>query len=397
VNSKRVEKSSYKNLCLMNQSTLLCQRSGGFKSSDGSISELILDPPHLTPLPRFDEDYGRERQQQLEYYLHALLSNRHLMSQSKVLRQFLGLIDDSTSHSLLKELFKRRRDEYYERMELEASSAQAREAEHTLQENSLWIEKNPHLQLQSSSSAFEDASLDGGSSFAESPLSHLTDSVSSMAMYFENKIGYPHLKKAISNPFMEGEEVTAPQRNPSVAAAAAVALGDQFSDDEEDDDEDEDMIWLGTGDSSSQEEGSLGERQQEQQREKEQEEQEGSISPEKRSSYRERISHNIKRRTQYRESILLQFSGLDEEDSGEDSNFSSSSAHTSTPPSPTSSVAKHLWESFMSLLQSISKSSSSSSDTLTLTQSIEIVPIVILAVVVYLVSSGIGSENHIRR
>jgi hypothetical protein len=328
------------------------------------------------------------------------------MSQSKVLRQFLGLIDDSTSHSLMKELFKRRRDEHYERLELEASSAQAREAQ-TIQENSLWIEKNPqqqHQQQQQSSSG-EGSSFSSHPAFVDSPLSQLTDSVSSMAMYLENKIGYPHLKKAI-NPFKEEEDTEAtPQRGDPLAT-----LGDRFSDDEEDEeeeDEDEDMIWLGTGDPRDSEEGPLTQQQQQQQ--------EGDVvssrSPEKRSSYRDRISHNIKRRTQYRESILLQFSGLDgedcqEEDSGEDSSSSSgttakfsqrsqspprSPSHASLLPStspPRSSVLKHLWESLMSLLQRISSSSSSES----LTQSIEIVPIAILAVVVYFVSSGIGSE-----
>jgi hypothetical protein len=326
------------------------------------------------------------------------------MSQSKVLRQFLGLIDDSTSHSLMKELFKRRRDEHYERLELEASSAQAREAQ-TIQENSLWIEKNPQHQQQQASSA--EGSFSSHPAFVDSPLSQFTESVSSMAMYLENKIGYPHLKKAI-NPFKEEEEdtKTTPQRDP------LATLGDRFSDDEEDEEEeDEDMIWLGTGDPRDSEEGPLTQQQQQQQQQQQEGDVVSSISPEKRSSYRDRISHNIKRRTQYRESILLQFSGLDgedfqEEDSGEDSSSSSgtttkfsqqsqspprSPSHTSLLPStspPRSSVLKHLWESLMSLLQRISSSSSSES----LTQSIEIVPIAILAVVVYFVSSGIGSE-----
>jgi hypothetical protein len=119
----------------------------------------------LTGLPhspeRHDEDYARERRRQLEYYLHALLSNRHLMSQSKVLPSFLGLlpgtaapnVNTSTSVSsssnssvtasqtLLKELFKRRRDEYYEKLELEASTTRLlRQNEEELMET-LWIEK----------------------------------------------------------------------------------------------------------------------------------------------------------------------------------------------------------------------------------------------------------------
>lgn len=319
------------------------------------------------------------------------------MSQSKVLRQFLGLIDDSTSYSLMKELFKRRRDEHYERLELEAASAQAREAQEMVPENSLWIERNPnqHQRRSSSGGDMGASSFSSHLAFADSPLSHLTDSVSSMAMYFENKIGYPHLKKALSpdEEEEEGEGEKGMKETPKSDPLAA--LENQFSDDEEDDevDDEDDVIWLGTGDPSATEEEHVGG--------------DGvSMSPEKRSSYRDRISHNIKRRTQYRESILLQFSGLDE-DSGEDSSSSPSPGVTtrsaseniqsppqpppissplsSASPPPSSSMMKRLWVSLMSLLQRISSSSLSSSETLT--QSIEIAPIVILAVVVYFVSS----------
>lgn len=319
--------------------------------------------------PRFDEDYTKERKRQLEYYLHSLLSNRTLMSQSKVLRQFLGLVDDSTPQSILKELWKRRRDEHYERLELEASAA----AKENIQEETLWIEKTPHSISDESDSL--PANL---SAFADSPLAHLTGSVSSMAMYLENKIGYPHLKKVLNSLKDEEEENEDKETLQEQPKTLSGHLEDRFSDDEDDDNDSldsEDMLWLGTGDGSLSRQDSISQP-------------DGLRSPDK---YRDRISDNMKRRSEYRESILLQYSGLHDDPDQQDGMPSSPEltlensldeiSLTQIKPQESRTLIRRTWEYMMSILQSLSATRSSN-----VTQSIEIVPIIILAVVIYYVS-----------
>lgn len=303
------------------------------------------------------------------------------MSQSKVLRQFLGLVDDFTPQSILKELFKRRRDEHYEKLELEASSI----AKENIQEDTLWIEKT------SSSISDESAPSNFRQALADSPLSHITESVSSMAMYLENKIGYPHLKKVLNSlkdheDDEDNDKTTQEQLKPTVNH-----LDEHFSDEEDDGDDQnsidsEDILWLGTGESLSHK-YSISKP-------------DGLGSPDKLSSYREKITDNMKRRSEYRESVLLQYSGLNDEP---ESDESQSSLHGSTSQSISEEVSatseqkisklsepktiiRRAWSYFMSLLQSLSATHS--------IISIEIIPIIILAVVVYFVSrSEINKET----
>jgi hypothetical protein len=247
-------------------------------------------------------------------------------------------------------------------------------------------------------------------------------------MYLENKIGYPHLKKVLGgmSPLgrQEEEEEEEEEEEDKVSGEGGTrrregegSLNEKEPSEgegegEEGDDEDslcsEDMIWFGTGTGgslistpSSSSEGIASPT--------DPLPQDGSMSPEKRSSYREQISHNIKRRMEYRESVLLQFSGLNEDERDDQRERASlplspvpstpSSPHQKASPSAPilstpSSIFKRLNDSLMSLLQMVSSSSSSSES---FTHSIEIVPIAILALVVYLVSGtrrGDGGEGE---
>jgi hypothetical protein len=366
------------------------------------------------------------------------------MSQSRVLPHFLGLVPGTIAHSggstdsnpdaitasqtVLKELFKRRRDEHYERAELEASTT--REQGLFVDESTLWIER-PTAETDSANSIIQQEGGEGrGLLFADTALGQLTDSVSSMAMYLENKIGYPHLKKVLGGMSSlgrqdeeEGEEEEEEEedkvsgeggtrRREGEGSVDAKELSEGEGSGEEGDEEDslcsEDMIWFGTGTGgslistpSSSSEGIASPT--------DPLPQDGSMSPEKRSSYREQISHNIKRRMEYRESVLLQFSGLNEDERDDQRERASlplspvpstpSSPHQKASPSAPilstpSSIFKRLNDSLMSLLQMVSSSSSSSES---FTHSIEIVPIAILALVVYLVSGtrrGDGGEGE---
>lgn len=99
--------------------------------------------------------------------------------------------------------------------------------------------------------------------------------------------------------------------------------GDGDADDDDDDENDSldseeilenDIMWLETGDHKpSIVLDEINERDSFEIRPGSESESENNVSP-KKLSYRERISDNIKRRMQYRESILLQFSGLQEDD-----------------------------------------------------------------------------------
>lgn len=282
-----------------------------------------------------------------------------------------------------------------------------------------------------------------------------------MAMYLENKIGYPHLKKvwngitSLSNDDEDEDSISNNKNNlnlskdneknnvkidsdKNIDQNKNVENNNNNGNDDDDDNDsldsqeilENDMIWLGTGErevsnlslDDQTERDSIDLRQ-------------GSESEnnhEKRQSYRERISDNMRRRMQYRESVLLQFSGLQEDDSDNQDIKPNDSKGITSPSSISSTLSQEKSQTLQSnnsdiKIQSPSKSPSSESSSPNLTkkssnislliknkftniiqsirslfsktepiiQWVDIVPVLILSLVIYYLSiNQFDRKNH---